>query len=418
VPWYKVPLSISAVSGPSQGTCLVTTSVPAGVLFGLYDLEVAVMVGSTNFTLAEQHSVYVYNASALTQLNFAQFSDPHVIYPDQEVAFNVAPPNQAPIIQNVSYNGYFEKLFAETSITRPTFIIVTGDIANAGQEQEFQEMRAILQTSSVPVLTLLGNHDHRSPPSFNYYLAPSYYARSIGPWRIIILDSGASEGNGLFGEQLTWYEHELQLAQAARQQILVFMHIPSAPEPTDGWLIAGNAEFRALNLKYGVRAIFAGHHHDFEATFANGTTLNTYDPVPVAAGPIYVITGSPTIADNTNDFNYYGWRWVTSFSNGDIAMGYDLNGTGQAYSIYGMPRNGLNQTDGTLSMSVTNNYNKPFYNVTLPETFDLGNTRDHLYPSIGTVVTQVWGPTNSTVFVRFDLPANTTESITFTRSPN
>jgi hypothetical protein len=214
-----IPLAISSSGMPSEGKHSLTVSIPATTLPGLYDLNVSCTSFGTRFTVVEPHAVCIYgNVSAL---RFAHIADPHVTYPDKNEPLNLGPPHGTDVWGERSINENLRMLLENISVARPELALLTGDIATRGLEEEFIATREILLSSKVPVLCTLGNHDHRSPPSFNYYLAPSFFSRVINAWRIICLDSGATEGNGLFGEQLQWFGAELVAAAAAGQQVMV-----------------------------------------------------------------------------------------------------------------------------------------------------------------------------------------------------
>nr|MDO8109604.1 metallophosphoesterase [Candidatus Sigynarchaeota archaeon] len=403
-------LAVNSVNGLVQGTYVLNTTIPIDALPGLYDLEISCKSFNVNLSASEPHSVYVYNSTP--SLRFAHFADPHICYPDQNITLNLAPPYATEILGNRTIADNLRDLLADVSIARPEFIVITGDIATRGLEQEFQATRQVLLSSKVPVLCTIGNHDHRSPPSFEYYLAPVYYSRVIDAWRIVILDTGATEGNGLFGEQLRWFEQELVKAEVANQQVIVAMHIPSAPEATGGYTIAGNAEFRALCAQYGVRAVFAGHHHYYDANYANGSQVLRPDPIPASVGTLYVKSGSTTL-DYGNGAKGLGWRYVRSDKNGSISIGYDAEGTNSSDPLWGLPLNGLKREDGNLQLNLTNYYRMNFTNITIPVSFPLSSPDNELVPSEGTIIAHFKDATTAGLLLRVTLPASSTKIITF-----
>ena len=403
-----ISLAITSVSGPMGGHYTLVASVPATALPGLYDLAVSCMAIGTNLTVVEPHVLSIY--TSITSLRVAHLTDPHLCYPDANATLNLAPPSFPIIKGKRSIDNNFHDLLQQVSIVRPQFVLLTGDIATRGLEQEFQEARQILATASVPVLCAIGNHDHRSPPSYEYYLAPLYYSRSIGQWRVIILDSGASEGNGLYGEQMRWLEQELEQANASGQQSFIAMHIPSSTDAVGGNTIAGNAEFRALCARYGVRCVLAGHHHFSDAYYANGTRVTRPDPFYPGTGPLYVKTGSTTL-DYDNGYDQLGWRYIRSEANGSLSIGYDIEGNGTSNPLFGLPLNGLAREDGTLSITLRNYYRVNFTNITIPVIF---STNHQYIPSEGTMIAQEHGASNTGILLGVNLPATTNKTITFT----
>ncbi len=412
-PGQSYGMVIETITGPALGKYVLSVKSPTDILFGLYDVDINCQGWGGNYTIQEPHAVCVYNVS-MPELQFGQVTDPHISFPDEILTLNLAPPHIPIEPGEISVNNNLGRLINETNIARPQFLLFTGDLATRGQEQEFQELRRIFKTSKVPILATSGNHDYRSPPAYMHYIGPRFYARTIASWRIIVLDTGASEGNGLFGEQLRWYEQQLQQAQSLHQQVFVGMHSPSQPEPSGGYVIAGNTEFRALNRLYEVRAIFTGHHHTFEAFYDNGTLLSANDPLLPAAGPLYVKTNSPTIADDTTSYNYPGWRWVSCTHAGALAMGYDQDNTGMPQAVYGMPRNGLNISWGVYSVRIGNAYRKAFSRVLLPVTFAVSSPLTRLVPSAGVIINQFWNETSSSMLLDLNLLALSDINVTFT----
>jgi 3',5'-cyclic AMP phosphodiesterase CpdA len=409
---HAIPLTIASSDMLFEGKHALTASIPATTLPGLYDLNVSCTSMGTRFMVVEPHAVCIYaNVSAL---RFAHLTDPHVTYPDKNEVMNLSFPHIAGPEGERSINDNLRWLLENVSVARPDLAILTGDIATRGLEEEFSAARDIIKASKVPVLCMLGNHDHRSPPSFVYYLAPAYFSRVIDAWRIICLDTGASEGNGLFGEQMKWFSDELAAAAAASQQVMVAMHIPSTTEPIGGYTIAGNAEFRELCQRYGVRGIFAGHHHVSDANYANGSQVLTPDPIPASAGPIYVKTGSTTLNYGNGDRGI-GWRYVRSQRNGTMSIGYDMAGTGSSDPLEDLPLNGLLRTDGALQVNLTNYYRVTFTNITVPVQFDLLTPTDQFIPSEGTIVGQIRSTAMAGLLLRITLPETGTKQITFTR---
>jgi 3',5'-cyclic AMP phosphodiesterase CpdA len=404
-----ISLAITTVSGPLNGHYTILARVPAAALPGLYDLHVSCNALGASLDVMEPHALSIYTSMA--SLRFAHITDPHVTYPDENVTLNLAPPGFPIVEGNRTIDINLRELLQQMAIVRPAFAILTGDIATRGLEEEFQAARQILKEANIPVLCTIGNHDHRSPPSFQYYLAPLYYSRIIGQWRIMILDSGATEGNGLYGEQMRWLEQELEQASIAGQQCFIAMHIPSTTEGISGYTIAGNAEFRALCARYNVRCVLAGHHHVSDAYYANGSRITRPDPFYPETGPLYVKTGSTTLHYG-NGYEHLGWRYVRSESNGSLSIGYDNTANGTSNPLANLPLNGLAREDGSLAVTLRNYYRVNFTNITIPVTFA---TIDHYTPSEGTVIVQEHDSSTTGMLLRVTLPATTNKTITFTK---
>jgi hypothetical protein len=412
--WYSVGGVMMTRPTFSNGVYRIGIGLPETIEYGLYDIKLSFKVWGREKTIIEPHALYIFNRTEIsTRIRFIHITDSHVNYQNKEVDTNVAHPHQEanytaiPIIKNL------ESTIKEINIIRPDFVLFTGDISDTGREFEFQEIRRILQTSKVPIFTTLGNHEYRSPPSYEYYLAPRYFSRQIGNWRIILLDTGATEGNGLIGEQLQWYKSELIEAKGIGQQVIVGMHAPSATEQIGGYVIAGNQEFRTLNEEYNVRAVFAGHHHVFDAKYHNGTQISTNDIILSDIRPLYIVTDSSTISYGLGDYQYMGWRYVESYSDGNISFGYDMDNDGIAELIRGFPRFGFTLTENATGFSLQNYYLHEFSEITFIKIFEKSQIIGNLGISNGYIVKIVEGIESIGVKIKIHINKNSTEYIQF-----
>src|SRR4030088_1469318 len=122
----------------------------------------------------------------------------------------------------------------------PDAILVSGDLANAGELESYRRLRGVLDEArarfGVPVLPVMGNHDARGP--FREGLLrepasddPDCYVTWLGGLRVIVLDStvpGAAPGER-DSTQLEWLRTEL--VQPAPDGTLVVLHHPPIPGP-------------------------------------------------------------------------------------------------------------------------------------------------------------------------------------------
>jgi 3',5'-cyclic-AMP phosphodiesterase len=116
---------------------------------------------------------------------------------------------------------------------RADAVVITGDLVDFGQAEEYEHLRALLAPLSAPVYLLAGNHDDRnmlrSVFGDHRYLPTTgrlCYAVDLAPLRLIALDStvpGHSHG-ALDGAQLDWLDTEL--ARAPDKPTLVALHHP------------------------------------------------------------------------------------------------------------------------------------------------------------------------------------------------
>ena len=139
----------------------------------------------------------------------------------------------------------------------PDAVLVTGDIVNCGQKQEYAMARRILGQLTMPLYIIPGNHDNNAnflealtdicPPLANVGKTGEHnirYTIEEFPVRFIMLDSSiGGELHGEIGrEQLAWLEKELQMDTG--RETAVCMHHHPLPSATPTWTPSGAATAR------------------------------------------------------------------------------------------------------------------------------------------------------------------------------
>lgn len=184
--------------------------------------------------------------------------------------------------------------FAKSN-TKPEAIVFTGDIADEGQPDAYDRIRAIVEPAAeqlgAQVIWVMGNHDERL--AFRKGLLDETGDQSepydrvfdINGLRIISFDSTIpGQHYGEFTtEQLDWLANEL--ATPAPHGTLLAMHHPPVPSPIG---LIGLVELRDQDklaeviTGTDVRAVLGGHlHYSTTSTFADGI------PVSVASATCY-----------------------------------------------------------------------------------------------------------------------------------
>jgi 3',5'-cyclic-AMP phosphodiesterase len=116
---------------------------------------------------------------------------------------------------------------------RPAMVVVTGDLVDGGQPEEYAHLRQLLADLALPLVAIPGNHDAREPMRRAFPKQP--YAQSegpmnlhvaVGPLDLILIDSSvAGQGHGVIEyETLAWLEATLTLS--ADRPALLFVHHP------------------------------------------------------------------------------------------------------------------------------------------------------------------------------------------------
>jgi Icc protein len=196
-------------------------------------------------------------------LLIAQISDTHITYPGERAYPQV---DTAGMLQ-----ACVEQLQAFRP--RPDLLLITGDLVERGQREEYQHFRALLAPlGDLPTLIIAGNHDDRAVlravfPDAHYLPAQGFlqYAVDRGPLRFIGLDTLIpGEGGGkLCDERLAWLE--ATLAECPERPTLVLMHHPpfeTGIAHIDRKALLGREAYAALLERHPqVVATLCGHLH-------------------------------------------------------------------------------------------------------------------------------------------------------------
>ncbi|MCM3615904.1 phosphodiesterase [Microbacterium enclense] len=202
-----------------------------------------------------------------------------------------------PLYDDVDSEAYLARAVAaiEGSGIRPNALVFTGDLADFGETDAYERVRALVEPLAERLATrvvwVMGNHDDRT--AFRASLLPGDDADPTAPvdrvdefdgLRIVTLDTsvpGAHHGE-VTAEQLAWLADVL--ATPAPLGTILAMHHPPVPSVLD---LAASVELRdqrslaAVLRGTDVRAILAGHlHYSTFATFAG-------IPVSVASATCY-----------------------------------------------------------------------------------------------------------------------------------
>ncbi|WP_405662416.1 metallophosphoesterase [Streptomyces sp. RK9] len=173
-------------------------------------------------------------------------------------------------------------------------LLVTGDIADHGEESEYKEAARLLFTDAPwPVLTCPGNHDVRGPyrtallgegaPSD----APVNRAHRVGGTEILMVDSslpGSDEGQ-LDEETYAWLEDRLSGLDDGTPVLLSFHHHPVRMHHPrlDTWRLRAPEPLAALVERHPeIVGLIIGHAHTPAAT--------TFAGRPLIVGPGVVST--------------------------------------------------------------------------------------------------------------------------------
>ena len=157
----------------------------------------------------------------------------------------------------------------------PDVVLATGDLVDAGSDEEYRRLRDLLAPLGTPLYLIPGNHDDRDAMrrvfSDHAYLGPIgepvRYCVAGHPVRLLALDTtvAGETGGALDTRQIAWLDE--QLSDAPREPTLVFMHHPPfrtgiARMDAIGLEATGAAQLGAVFSRHSqVELVTCGHVH-------------------------------------------------------------------------------------------------------------------------------------------------------------
>jgi len=207
----------------------------------------------------------------------AQISDTHIGRPGDEV------------MGGVDTAGNLAKVVAHIADFRPLpdIVLVTGDLVNRGDDEEYTVLRQLLAPLTMPCFVIPGNHDDRDGmrrnfadhaylPSRGVYL---HYVIDDYPLRLVGLDTviPGEPGGEMCEARLRWLDDIL--SRAPDRPTLVFMHHPpftiGIDIMDDMRCSGGDAMGRIIERHSQVERILCGHVHRPVTLRWHGTTAST-----------------------------------------------------------------------------------------------------------------------------------------------
>jgi len=174
---------------------------------------------------------------------------------------------------------------------QPDMVLISGDLADCGLDEEYATLRAMLDGLGLPVYVIPGNHDRRDRlraafgdwgylPADGAYL---HYVIDADPLRLIALDtlSPGREHGEMDAPRLAWLD--AALAAGGAKPTIIFMHHPpfaTGLAGMDAINCRGGAAMAEIVAAYpNVERVLAGHcHRPIQARWAG--TIGSVAPSP------------------------------------------------------------------------------------------------------------------------------------------
>lgn len=164
---------------------------------------------------------------------------------------------------------------------RPDTVVITGDLVDFGNEEEYRTLKEALETLAIPYWLMVGNHDDRQAVR-NVFSDRSelfqhqefiQWEGECGPLRLLALDStvpGKPQGE-LCAERLNWLNEKLE-EQPLRATLVMLHHPPfiSGIEHMDRQRLQNPQQLAAVLAQHPqVERVLCGHiHRSMQAAFA------------------------------------------------------------------------------------------------------------------------------------------------------
>jgi Icc protein len=207
---------------------------------------------------------------------------------------------------------------------RPAALLITGDLADHGETEEYAALQKILAAAEIPLYYGLGNHDLRRTFRESFPAVPAdedgfvQYAVTIGGLRIIMCDTleEGENGGGFCEKRAGWLARTL--AQAPKTPTVLALHHPPIASGIAWMDEAANAPWMArlaevIKGQNQILTLACGHmHRAYHGMFAGqlvsaspATSLElTLNLTPV---DMRVPDGREILTDEPPGFTLFAW---------------------------------------------------------------------------------------------------------------
>ncbi len=182
----------------------------------------------------------------------------------------------------------FERVVSHISALEkaPDFIVHTGDITHCNRVEEYEKVRQMLSSLTIPVLIIPGNKDERQ--LFRQFFGTRIdsqsgsmnYSVNAGAITLLMLDTlhGKSNKGYICEQRAQWIDAKLA---AASGPVAIFMHhptydMPQAPHPFQFECRDSADRFNQIIASHeNVAGVFCGHAHRNTSKIIDGVPAMT-----------------------------------------------------------------------------------------------------------------------------------------------
>jgi Icc protein len=209
---------------------------------------------------------------------------------------------------------------------RPALVVVSGDLVDAGKDEEYAHLRRLLNELALPLVAIPGNHDRREPMRRAFPDQP-YAGRDgalnfqlpLGPIDLMLLDSNvAGKDHGILDDDtLAWLD--ATLSSAPERPALLFVHHP--PFATGIGFMDDMNLFNAADLAMIVRRhprarmLACGHVHRAVHTLFAGIPASICPAPNHAVALDLALDPVPSLIIEPPGFHLHAWFAGEGFGN-------------------------------------------------------------------------------------------------------
>lgn len=248
--------------------------------------------------------VFVNAEETADEIRFAVTTDVHAKekdaklkndYPENDLYFHA---ENSGNLYTEAY-GIFENFLMDCVEAEYDFILIAGDTANSGTEEQHEYFTSVLADFEgeyeIPVYVVPGNHDYfnSNPDDFKTYYnrfgydeavsiddkTASYAVDLPNGYRLLAIDSNnpGKNGDGFNDDLFNWVETEAGKAKEAGKTVIAMMHhplldpIPFAELIMGDFIVRNHKDVAEKFTQWGIKYVFTGHEHGNNITSFTGS---------------------------------------------------------------------------------------------------------------------------------------------------